>query len=106
MRSFIGSFMVSCPAASTANADMGTESRTPYASCICKFDYPDPVCRPATGFEWPFPDEALRPHAEGRTPLKPFLVSGVPSRQRPQHHDPANARDKERGDKLSLGWAM
>jgi len=49
MRSFIGSLMVLGLvgiAPSTAGADIGTQSRTRYASCICKFGYPDPVCRP------------------------------------------------------------
>ena len=49
MRSFIGSLMVLGLvgiAPSTASADMGTESRTRYASCTCKFGYPDPPCRP------------------------------------------------------------
>ena len=44
MRSFIGSMGWLGPATSTANANIGTESRTRYASCICKFGYPDPVC--------------------------------------------------------------
>ena len=49
MRSFIGSLMllgVVGIAPSTASADVGTESRTRYASCICNCGYPDPVCRP------------------------------------------------------------
>ena len=49
MRSFIGSLMVLGLvgiAPSTASADIGTVSRTRYASCICQFGYPDPVCRP------------------------------------------------------------
>ena len=50
MRSFIGFLMVLAlvgPTASTASAYSGAAGRTTrYASCICKFGYPDPVCHP------------------------------------------------------------
>ena len=49
MRWSIGSLMVLGLvglAPSTPSADVGTESRARYASCICNFGYPDPVRRP------------------------------------------------------------
>lgn len=51
MRSFIGSLIVLALvglAPSIAGADRGTESRTRYAGCICKYGYPEFVCRPVT----------------------------------------------------------
>jgi hypothetical protein len=47
MRSFIGSLMVLAlvgVAGSAASAYSGSATR--YASCICNYGYPDPVCRP------------------------------------------------------------
>ncbi len=51
MRSFIGSLIVLALvglASSIARADIGTESRTRYSGCICKYGYQNPICRPVT----------------------------------------------------------